>query len=434
MKLHAILVCVLLSVACQRSSDPGGPRPLDAGAPPLVPAPHPAKAEAATRRAVEPSLLRVDLGAQGSGTAFACVVPGLACTAKHLVGNAEKVRVVSAKGRALEVPVVGVHPTDDVALLDIRPLALPPLALTLFDLPPVGLTVCRIGHPPSHPKTPFVRCDPVGGSMLEAPLSDNGTVVLRLVHLGLGLKGDSGAPLYDPQTGLVVGMHVSEANGSGRATSPTAIHDAIHMAEATLEWVQQCTQTGGPTEIARRTLLLSCPALSPLQRAEQFRFLGTALLDLGRRAEALAAFDEALEAEPLEAVNWLWRALTFPQSAQARDDAAFAMRLRPALRHDASLDQSFPAGYRPLLRGLRDEVAPQGARLATLVGEGACASCPEFCQAARRKAEVRLWAVEGANHPIAESFFRSRIGAREGAGPFLAIDEHYALGCGKIFP
>jgi tetratricopeptide (TPR) repeat protein len=172
----------------------------------------------------------------------------------------------------------------------------------------------------------------------------------------------------------------------------------------------------------------------PPAAAEQFRFLGTALLDLGRRAEALAAFDEALEAEPLEAVNWLWRALTFPQSAQARDDAAFAMRLRPALRHDASLDQSFPAGYRPLLRGLRDEVAPQGARLATLVGEGACASCPEFCQAARRKAEVRLWAVEGANHPIAESFFRSRIGAREGAGPFLAIDEHYALGCGKIFP
>jgi hypothetical protein len=383
---------------------------------------------------VEPSLLRVDLGAEGSGTAFACVVPGLACTAKHLVGGAQKVRVIAANGRALEAPVVGAHPADDVALLDIRPLALPPLALTLLDLPPVGLTVCRLGHPPSHPKVPFVRCDPVAGAMLEAPESENGTVVVRLIHLGLGLKGDSGAPLYDVQTGLVVGMHVSEANGSGRATSPTAIHDAIHMLEVSLDWVQQCTQTGGPTEIARRTLLLSCPEMSPLKRAEQFRFLGAAHLDLGRRAEALAAFDEALEAEPLEALNWLWRALLFPQSAHAREDVAFALRLQPSLRDDAALDLSFPAGYRPILRALRDEVAPRGARLATLVGEGACASCPEFCQAARRKAEVRLWAIEGANHPVAESFLRARSGAREGSGPFLAIDGHHAVGCGKLFP
>lgn len=429
--LRITVTVAALLAACNRPS-PAGSRDGGSGAAvaPRLPA-APALEELA-RRAVTPSLLRVDLGDGGTGTAFACLVPGLACTAKHVVGDATKVRVAAA-GRTADAPVLAVHPEDDVALLDVRGLGLSPLAVTLLDAPPEGVTVCRLGYPPSHRDRPFVRCDPLGGFLLESSAREDGTVVPRIVHLGIGLKGDSGAPLYDPRTGLVVGMHVSEANGSGRAATPAAIHDTLRGIQAKTPWLSGCAR-GGPSEVAQRSLLLGCSDLASRERTHHFRRLGASMLLLGRHGEALAAFEEALEIDDRDARTWLWRALVFPGSAHARDDAAFAFRLDPGLREDAALAREVNGPLLAAARALRDELAPPGARLATLVGEGACSACESFCAAARKDPGVRLWAVEGANHPVAEGLLKERTGAKDGRLPLVAVDNQAAVGCGKLLP
>jgi hypothetical protein len=378
--------------------------------------------------------LRVDLPDAAHATAFACILPGLGCTARHVVGDAQEIQVKPQGGPPRRVPVLGAHPEDDVALLDLRELRLPPLPVTMLDPPVEGVTVCRAGHPPSHPDRPFARCDPVGGVLLEASERKDGTVLARLVHLGIGLKGDSGSPLYDPATGLVVGMHVAESNGTARASLPATLHDTRVALARKHPWLNGCSRQGS-TEAGTRALILACVSLDAGERANHYRQLGATLLRLGRRSEALSAFDEAIDAEPYGATNWLWRALVFPQSAHARDDAAFAFRLEHMLRQDRPLKQVLPLPMHAPALALRDEVAPPAARLASLVAPGACASCPEFCAAARKARDVRLWAVEGANHPAAQGWLQERLAAeKKSKVPLLAIDGRTASGCGKLMP
>lgn len=391
--------------------------------------------EAETRRLVGPSLLRVRMAGEGGyGTAFACAVPGIACTAKHVVGAETAVQVTAQNGRTVEAPVVAMHPEDDIALLDVRALGLPPLPLSHVDAPNEGTVVCRLGHPPSHPTRPFSRCDPTAGVLHEASTRNDGTVTPRLVHLGIGLKGDSGAPLFDPQTGLVVGIHVSEANGSGRAALPTAVHDLLIGTRPSRPWVKGCAQDG-PTDFWKRSLLLSCAEVVEDARASHYRHLGAAYLTLGRRGEALSAFDEALELEPYNALGWLWRALVYPTSAHALDDAAFAFRMEPDLRRDDKLAELLPTAWQAAARALRDAVAPKGARLVTLIGDGACDACPTFCLAARSAKNTRLWAVEGANHPAAASYFQTLTATPDGgSGPIVVVGDKAAFGCEALKP
>ena len=391
--------------------------------------------EAETRRLVGPALLRVNMAGEGGyGTAFACAVPGIACTAKHVVGSSLAVQVTSANGRSVEAPVVAVHPEDDIALLDIRALGLAPLPLSHVDTPIEGTLVCRLGHPPSHPTRPFARCDPSAGVLHEASARNDGTVAPRLVHLGIGLKGDSGAPLFDPATGLVVGIHVSEANGSGRASLPTAVHDLLIGTRPARPWIKGCAQDG-PNEFWKRSLLLSCADVVDDARASHFCHLGAAYLALNRRGEALSAFEEALALDPYNALGWLWRALVYPKSAHAQDDAALAFRMEPDLRVDDKVTLLLPSAWHATARALREQVAPTGTRLVTLIGDGACDACPAFCAAARSTPNVKLWAVEGMNHPAAAAFFQSMTPTPDGGtGPIVGVGDRAAYGCDALKP
>lgn len=389
--------------------------------------------EDVSRRLVGPSLVRVIMADGGDATGFACAVPGLGCTARHVVNDQATVKVRAPDGRTVDATVLGVHPSDDLALLDLRALNLPPLPMTHLDSPPDGVMVCRLGHPPSHPVEPFLRCDPLGGIMLETSARNDGTVTPRLVHLGIGFKGDSGAPLFDPATGLVVGIHVSEVNGSGRAAVGSAVHDLLVSLRELNPWMKRCAREGS-NDLAKRTLLLSCAELVEDARASHFRHMGGAMLAMGRRSEALGAFDEAIELDPEGAMGWLWRALVYPQSAHARDDAAFAFRLDSTLRDNATLGQYLPPAFVASAKALRDEVAPRGVRLATLIADGGCAGCPQFCEAARR-AKLPLWAVEGANHVAAQHHYAQLTPTPDaGAGPIVALDDKAAVGCGSLTP
>ena len=82
-----------------------------------------AESKALTRAVVGPSLLRVSMADGGFATAFACAAPGLACTAKHVVGDRTKVPLRAFDGRTLDAPVVArVHITSgdfDAALVPV---------------------------------------------------------------------------------------------------------------------------------------------------------------------------------------------------------------------------------------------------------------------------------------------------------------------------
>lgn len=398
-----------------------------------LPAPATEHLDAETRRAALPSILPLSAGL-GEGTAFACVAPGLACTAGHVVGSHARVTVQVRGQRGIEVPVLKKHPLDDVALLDIRglPGPPPPLPVSSLDVPPEGLLVCRIGYPPRQSK-PLVRCDPIGRVILESAPRVDGAVLPRIVHLGVGLKGDSGGPLYDPQTGLVVGMHIAESNGAGRAATAAAILDLVQDLERKHPWVRACV-TGPGASLGTLAHRLRCPDLGPRARAEILRRVGERLLALGRRGEALSAFDEALGVHPEDGLSWLWRALVFPISSHARDDAAFAFRLSPSLRQESELSRHFAGPLRQMAQSLRDAVAPVGVRLATIVGPGGCDACPTFCEAARRAPRLRLWAVDDANHPAAEAWLRRRIAKAPAGAVLLAVDGRASAGCGTLHP
>jgi hypothetical protein len=388
----------------------------------------PAELDARARSLAATSILRVVRGIE-VGTTFACIAPGLGCTAAHVVGDAREVTVESG-GKSFVVPVVAKHPLDDIALLDLRAVrpAPPPLAVSPFDTPREGVMVCRLGRPPERP-TLFVRCDPLGGILFETTKSP-GVVLARLIHLGVGFKGDSGAPLVDLATGLVLGIHVSEANGSARAATSSAILDVVGDKAQALGG--GCAREA-PVELARLVLGLRCEE-SEAARAERYRRIGVGLLDAGRRGEALSAFEEVLTRVPTRGDGWLWRAVVFPGSAHARDDAALALRLDARLREDAGLAAAFAGPHLDAARALRDEVAPPGARLATLVGPGACGACPAFCAAAGARADIRLWAVDSANHPAAEKIVRAWPGgAAASSGVVVAVDGR-AGACGKLSP
>lgn len=386
---------------------------------------------------LRPSILWVRAGL-GEGTAFGCFAAGVACTAKHVTAGQDKVKVQTVDGRSATVSVLNEHPVDDVAILDIRTLgdAVRPLAVSPLDAPPEGVVVCRVGPPPRPTLPPFVRCDPSAGILSEYTKGKDGHTIGRLVHLGLGFKGDSGAPIVDPATRLVVGVHVAEENSVGRGATSSALTDTFEAVRKRHEWLRRCHPTGDPS--ARGIAYdLGCGATDDERRARLFRGLGRHMLVIGRRAEAHAAFTESIAHAPTDARGWLWRAITFADSHAALEDAAFAFRLEPALRRTEVLlarttGRGLAGGFE-LARALRNRVAPPQATLATLVAPRGCASCPDFCAYVQKRPNTFLFAVEGANHPAAQKWLRSLLatGGVEAAGAetLSALDTRARSGC-----
>lgn len=399
------------------------------------------RAENIARRDALPSILWVN-AQLGSGTAFACFAPGVACTAKHVVGDATTVTVTTSAGKSGTARVLNTHPLDDVAILDIRELGEPlprPLPVSPLDPPPEGVVVCRFGPPMQGVPAPFLRCDPTAGILQEYAKRNDGTTLPRLIHLGLGFKGDSGSPLFDPVTGMVVGIHVAEENGGGRGATTSSIADAFEPLRKSEPWAAKCFEPA-QRGIAGRSLRLGCASLTEAEKRHLFIGLGARLAAHGRRGEAYAAFSEALALAPGDGAMWLWRSLAFPSSHGAREDAAYAFRLSPALRATAALEaalaqgQARPSLVRQALR-LRDEVAPVGAKLATIISSAGCGSCPAFCERVRKADKVRLFEAQGANHPTGEAWLRGRAGrAAAGHTTLLAIDERVSAGCGDLAP
>lgn len=164
-------------------------------------------------RQASPAVFRLETvsadGSMGSGTGFLINENGLMVTNHHVVAGA---RSVVAEQGALRIPVRGFYGFDavrDLALIQLDDSALPKGTVPHVALAPdskkaePGLEVMVIGHP----QAVKVANQTVG--RITAVESD--TERLRF-DAGI-MRGSSGSPLFDLETGLVLGVVTSIYTG-----------------------------------------------------------------------------------------------------------------------------------------------------------------------------------------------------------------------------
>jgi S1-C subfamily serine protease len=154
---------------------------------------------------------------QGQATGSGIVIDGngTILTNYHVVENAIKVTVSFEKGKAVEAQVVGKDPSNDLAVLRIRPdgLTLHPLTLGDSSGVQVGDPVYAIGNPFDLERTLTTGVISALQRQITAP---NGFTIDNVLQTDAPINpGNSGGPLLDA-AGRVIGINSQiETGGSG---------------------------------------------------------------------------------------------------------------------------------------------------------------------------------------------------------------------------
>ena len=169
--------------------------------------------------AAMPGIVEIRAGA-GSGTGFIVHEDGLVITNRHVVGDTGQVGIRLATGGDYTGTVLGVHPTLDLAYIDIESDSVfRPLALGDSDAARVGADVIAIGFP-------------LGADLGEDPTVTTGIISakrqdLDYLQTDADLNpGNSGGPLLD-EYGCVVGINTAGIEGTGDGQVVTGINFAI---------------------------------------------------------------------------------------------------------------------------------------------------------------------------------------------------------------
>ena len=163
----------------------------------------------------------VEIGAAtGSGTGFIVHESGLVITNAHVVGDSGQVAIRLATGGEYSGSVVGVHPTLDLAYIEIESSdTFQPLALGDSDAIRVGAEVIAIGFP-------------LGSELGQDATVTRGIISAKRQDLGYlqidaSLNpGNSGGPLLD-EYGCVVGINTERVSETGDGQVVTGINFAI---------------------------------------------------------------------------------------------------------------------------------------------------------------------------------------------------------------
>jgi S1-C subfamily serine protease len=154
---------------------------------------------------------------QGQATGSGIVIDngGTILTNYHVVENAIKVTVSLEKGKTVNAQVVGKDPSNDLAVLRVRPdgLALHPLTLGSSAGAKVGDPVLAIGNPFDLERTLTTGVISALQRQITAP---NGFTINNVLQTDAPINpGNSGGPLLDA-SGRVIGINSQiETGGSG---------------------------------------------------------------------------------------------------------------------------------------------------------------------------------------------------------------------------
>lgn len=142
---------------------------------------------------------------EGTGSGFVYDTEGHIVTNFHVVENAEELSVTLANGAVYPATVVGVDPSNDLAVLHIEADDLPqPVALGASDNLRVGQFVVAIGNPFGQEDTLTVGVISALGRIIESP---DGRFIGEAIQTDAAINpGNSGGPLLNLQ-GQVIGVN-----------------------------------------------------------------------------------------------------------------------------------------------------------------------------------------------------------------------------------
>ena len=141
---------------------------------------------------------------EGTGSGFIYDAQGHIVTNYHVVENAEELSVALADGRVYPATVVGVDPSNDLAVIHIEADDLPePITLGDSDDLRVGQFVVAIGNPFGQAGTLTVGVISALGRIIESP---DGRFIGEAIQTDAAINpGNSGGPLLDLH-GRVIGI------------------------------------------------------------------------------------------------------------------------------------------------------------------------------------------------------------------------------------
>ena len=162
---------------------------------------------------------------QGTGSGFVVSSDGLIVTNQHVVDGATQVAVkIGTDGEQLPAEIVGIDPSQDLALLKVDAKDLPTLELGDSDSVEVGDDTYAIGNPYGLDHTLTTGVVSALNRDLEAP---NGATISGAIQTDAALNpGNSGGPLLDGD-GKVIGVNAQIATGGTEGGGNVGIGFAI---------------------------------------------------------------------------------------------------------------------------------------------------------------------------------------------------------------
>ena len=215
-----------------------------------------------TSRVITFDYFRRAVPQEGSGSGFLYDTEGRIVTNFHVVVNAEELVVTLADGHTFPATVVGVDPSNDLAVIQIEANNLPqPLALGDSDDLRVGEFVVAIGNPFGQAGTLTVGVISALGRTIESP---DGQFIGEAIQTDAAVNpGNSGGPLLDLR-GQVIGINsqiISPARASAGIGFAVPVNTVQRVAPRLIEighyphpWlgVQTLTLTPGWVEILQQ--------------------------------------------------------------------------------------------------------------------------------------------------------------------------------------
>ncbi len=140
---------------------------------------------------------------KGTGSGFVYDGRGHIVTNFHVVENADKIVVTLADGKAMDAKVVGKDPSNDLAVLQVKPQGetLRPIPLGDSDILHVGQFVVAIGNPFGLNRTLTFGVISSLGRVIKSP---DGRFIGQAIQTDTAINpGNSGGPLLDLQSRVV---------------------------------------------------------------------------------------------------------------------------------------------------------------------------------------------------------------------------------------